>query len=254
MGADGMKVALVFFTYSGDAELLREAVKAVPRLRARGHEVAVWVADDAASPLRPEDVPEGVRYLRTEFERGGNLNGAACVAGMADVYRCIMAAGEYRWLVKLDCDTWLNSLAWLEGVDDTRHSIVGTVHVRDYVSGACYALSRCAVEVLVAALRTPKWRGAAARGKCEDRVFFYMCRELCGGELGRPARGDEPHPLRLWHDWQGERVSVERLVDAAAVDFKRCRWESPVEAWAADRVEALARMREYASFLLTGKR
>lgn len=244
-----MRVALVFFTYAGDAELLAEAVKAVPALRARGDVVDVYVADDAAAPLPADAVPEGVEYMRTDFARRGNLNGAECVRGMAEVYAGIMRRGGYRWLVKCDCDTWLNSLEWVRRVDAAVHSIVGTVHVRDYVSGACYAMSRWAVERVAEALRTPLWYGACERAMCEDKCFFYLCKEICGGELGRPARDGEPHPLRLYHDWMhAPRVELASLADAAAVDFKRCRWHSPAAAWSEDRAEGLARMRAYAAW------
>ena len=78
-----MNVALVFFTYEGDAALLELAVQAAPRLRRQGHTVDVYVVDDAAKPLAVP--PAGCRYRQTGFARRGNLNGAECVVGMVDV-------------------------------------------------------------------------------------------------------------------------------------------------------------------------
>lgn len=243
----GMNVALVFFTYAGDAELLELAVKAGPWLRGQGHAVDVYVMDDAAAPLAVP--PAGCRYRQTRFERCGNLNGAECVAGMVQAYEEVFERGVYEWVVKVDADTFVNDLEWLRGVPGV---FAGTVHVGDYCSGACYALKRAGVEWLRERMVEPSWRGAAQRGFCEDKVIFNMCR-LSG--LGVHAvRADGVPDGKLWHDWEGVRLPMAELTRAAAVDFKRCRWNSRAEFWEADRAEGLQRMREYVNFLSSYER
>lgn len=240
-----MKVALCFFCYKNDAELLDCALRAVPRLRAAGDEVVVYLADDAAAPL--ESLPgwqvEGVEYMRTGFERRGNLNGAECVRGMVEVYAGIMREGGYDWVIKADCDTVVNGLDWLRGCDA---DFVGTVHVNGHVSGSCYAISRRGVELLEAALATPRWYGAAERAWCEDKALYNICRCVGGRVEGREGGGNAIGGQLLYHDWLVQpRVPLELLREAAAVDFKACRWNSKRERWQQDAVEGLARMREY---------
>lgn len=237
-----MNVALVFFTYEGDAALLELAVQAAPRLRRQGHAVDVYVVDDAARPLAVP--PAGCRYRRTEFARGGNLNGAECIVGMVDVYDDVFRGGVYEWVIKADCDTFVNDVEWLRGVQGV---FAGTVHVNRHCSGSCYALRRDGVEWLRARLAEPSWRGAAQRGYCEDRVLFNMCR-MSGMGVHALAANGRPDGM-LWHDWKGERLAPKELTRAYAVDFKRCRWDSKPENWAADAVEGLQRMREYVNFL-----
>lgn len=244
-----MKCALVFFTYKGDAQLLATALRAVPQLTRGGNEVACYVVDDAAAPLGRESLPKWVHYMRTEFNRGGNLNGLECIAGMVGVYDAVMARGAYDWLIKADCDTYINGLEWLRGVDPEVFSFVGTVHVNDHASGACYAMSARGVATVKHALEEAKWRGAAERGHCEDKVLYNICKVI-GNVLGRPARTGEPHPLRLCHDWELlPRADFLELRQAAAVDFKRCRWNSKRELWQQDAAEAVARMEQYADYV-----
>lgn len=238
-----MKVALVFFAYSGDEDLLNMAVQAVPRLRAQGHVVDCYVLDDAASPL--DMPPKGCRYWRTEWPRMGNLNGVECIVGMVEEYAAIFATGGYDWVVKADCDTFVNSFDWLEVLDAREVAFAGTVHVSNYCSGACYAVSRGAVKWLREKLQDRMWRGKAERGHCEDKVLCNMC---------RVAPGMRVHALdgrvggvtgKLCHAWQGEPLPFEELREAYAVDFKACRWNSPPDRWEDDAVQAVEQMSNY---------
>lgn len=246
-----MKIAMVFFCYAGDAALLRQALRAVPVLRAAGAAVDVFLCDDAAAPLGVDNVPEWVRYYRqTGFYRGGNLNGLQCIEGMVEVYADIMTVRRYAWVVKVDCDTYVNSLEWLRRVDAGLFSFVGTVHVNNHASGACYAVSRGGVELLAGAMREARWRGAAERARCEDRVLYNICRCVGNNVLGRPARDGRPHPLRLCHDWELlPRADFSELRQAAAVDFKRCRWNSEPGQWQQDAAVAVERMKQYADYV-----
>lgn len=238
-------MALVFFTYAGDAEFLELSVQAATRLRRQGHAVDVYVADDAAAPLAK--VPSGCKRWMTRFKRRGNLNGAECICGMVDVYNAIFKNGFYEWVLKVDSDTFVNSLDWLHGVSAQDYALAGTVHRKDYCTGPCYAVSKNGAEWLRDRLHEPSWRGAAERGFCEDKVIYNMCK-FSGLKLHVLKLEGEPHG-KLWHDWEGVQLPFEELQRAYAVDFKFSRWDSKPENWAADAAAGLQRMREYVNFL-----
>lgn len=248
--AERLSVALVFFCYREDGELLELAVQAVPGLRAGGDEVDVFLVDDAAAPLEGAvgSSVAGVEYMQSAFDRRGNLNGAECVCGMAEIYEALAKRG-YDWVVKCDCDTFLNSLDWVRGV---RADYVGTRHVHDYGSGACYALSKRGCMLLAEAMREPLWQGAAGRAYCEDKAIFHIVRCRGGVMELRENGGNVCAPELLVHEWLAEApMSMEELSKAAAVDFKRCRWNSKAEAWRGDRESALVRMKEYVDLQFT---
>ena len=242
-----MNVGLVYFCYRGDEVLLGMALQAAERLRRRGDAVTVYLLDDVKAPL--EVVPPGVVYKRTSFERGGNLNGLECIVGMVDEYERILRVGGHEWLVKVDCDTFLNSLDWLRGLSCREVAFSGTIHVNDHCSGACYAVSRAGVECLQTRLQEPSWRGKAARGFCEDKVIYHMSRLSGLDVLALRNEGNELDGS-LYHDWLAvERVHPRELLRAYAVDFKACRWNSRPEYWEQDAITALERMKQFCDYL-----
>jgi len=241
-----MNVALCFFSYAKDEELLKLALEAVPFLRAAGDKVVPYVLDDASAPL--DMPPHGARYWRTSFDRGGNLNGLPCIMGMVDEFEAIMRGGAHDWLLKVDCDTFVNNLDWLRGLRPRETAFAGTIHVNEHCSGACYAVSREGVEVLHARLQCPSWQGKAARGYCEDKVLFHMSR-LSG--LNVHAFRNDRNELdgSLYHDWLAtERKEPRELMKSYAVDFKACRWNSRPEYWEQDAITAYERMKQYVEF------
>lgn len=247
-----MNVAIVYFTYERDAELLGLSLQAVDRLRAAGDNVSVYVFDDASAPLA--EVPAGVVYEQTSFERKGNLNGLVCVDGMLDVYERVFAETGADWLVKQDCDTFMNDLEWLRDKDVERVGQVGSKHVNDFCSGACYALSRAGVAAVRERLSDAAMRKRAGKAWCEDRVIGRVLEttELHIEWLG--SIYNEPKEGVLYHDWMNDgEAGMELLVVPFAVDFKRCRWNSVPENYEADRETALARMRKYVEFWKQGK-
>lgn len=249
-----MKIAICFFSYEKDAALLNAALRGVKRLQEMNPAdvLDVYVYDDAAAPMGREAVPGWVEYAVTEFDRKGNLNGLECILGQLGIYAGLVeGAAGYDWVIKVDSDTYINTLEWLRGVDARKVGYVGTNHVEDYGSGSCYALSRVGAAGVKSLLEREVIRKRCAVASCEDRVFCRLCRMTgLGMELRRNAE-NEIKPLMLYHDWWhgGARVELVQLVEAAAVDFKRCRWHTPAETWEDDRALALERMEAYADMM-----
>lgn len=247
MRITNMNVGLVFFAYKNDEPLLRLALEAVPRLRAAGDNVEVFVFDDASAPLSAP--PRGVKYQQTHFDRGGNLNGLQCIQGMLEAYARVMAYGRFSWLIKADCDTFVNNIEWLRDLDAKSTAFAGTIHVNDHASGACYALSREGVAVLQERMLCPSWQGKASRGYCEDRVFYHMSR-LSGLDIAAFRNDANALDGPLFHAWlAARRYEPAELLKAYAVDFKACRWNSRPEDWEQDAATALERMTEYCNFI-----
>lgn len=240
-----MKVAIVFFSYRDDAVLLGYALQAVRRLRERGYEVDAFVRDDAAAPL--VEVPAGCDYKLTSFKRCRNLNGCECVAGMLSEYAAIVDGGGYDWVVKADCDTYINDLEWLRVGDGVIH--VGTSHVDGYCSGSCYALSRDGVARLVDYMADEVVRKRVQRAWCEDKAISRMS-IICGQAMVKENSVNALREGYLYHDWYDKSAGFAELRQAAAVDFKRCMWNSTPGAYDVDRDSALERMAGYVDFLL----
>lgn len=97
------------FTYSGDEELVQLCVQ---RLREADRTAVVYLADDARAPMRR--VPNDCHRVTTRFPRGGSLNGMGAVLGVLDsLCWCMQHAGA-SYIVKLDADTMLCRVGWLQ--------------------------------------------------------------------------------------------------------------------------------------------
>ncbi len=92
---------IFIFTYKQDAPLLPLCLKHAAQ---HGH---VIVVDDASSPAIDADAAKDLgahEYVRTSFDRGGNLNGSAAIRGMLETYRDY---GSSEWVMQCDSDTLL---------------------------------------------------------------------------------------------------------------------------------------------------
>ena len=118
----------VIFTYPRDYGIATVGARALMRVG-----VSPVLAIDVSDPI-PEI--EGVECITTDFKRGGNLNGTVCVRGILATLAS-QADGD-RYVLKVDSDTLVRGLRWLEGRDECA---VGLRHtgIRDFY-GACYAL------------------------------------------------------------------------------------------------------------------
>ena len=101
-----MRIAICFFSYNKDTELLKQALRGVKRLREKNLEdtIDAYVFDDHNAPLEQELLPEWVNYAQTTFDRCRNLNGLECVQGMLSVFADLVSKG-YEWVIKADSDT-----------------------------------------------------------------------------------------------------------------------------------------------------
>lgn len=172
-----MRIAVVFFTYGGDEDLLRLAVEGAKRLQGReGCTVDIYVYDQADRPL--SEPPPGVEYTRTTFDRGGNLNGLECVDAMAAIYAAL--GWYYDWIIKADSDAIIRDLDWVLAFDPTATSMVGSSHKgQKHIHGSCYAVSADGAQAMQRALSEPKNREEIARIRCEDWAFTLLA-DTCG--------------------------------------------------------------------------
>lgn len=239
-----MNIAIVYFSYAGDAPLLHQALRAIPHLRAYGDRIDVFVVDDSAAPLPTP--PRGVHYHTSTFNRCGNLNGLDCILGMARTYAQILSCAHYDWIIKTDCDTYINHLHWLRNLDPAHCLFTGTTHAHDYPSGPCYAISAAGVRAVNDLLSDPIWQGKAVRGHCEDRVFYHLAKHS-GHTLTIP-HAPTPTPNALFHDWTPSTpLPLSDLIPPYAVDFKTCRWNSHPSTWPQHSATALSRLTAYAN-------
>ena len=247
-----MKIAICFFSYEKDAELLNVALRGVKRLREKNPDDVfdVMVCDDAAAPMGRDAVPDWVEYVQTDFDRRGNLNGLECVQGMLQVYAGLVERGGYDWVIKMDSDTYINSLEWLREVDARSTAHVGTCYREDYGSGSCYALSAAGIAGLQVLMAEEAVQRRVDIAKCEDRVFCRLSRMTGLAVDCRCNEQNEIVPRMLYQDWLvAEFAPLELLAGAAAVCFKRCMWHTGVETYASDRAGAEVRMAAYADMM-----
>lgn len=148
----GRKWCVCIFTFGGDAVALGQCIRGLKRLRERcervGGELSIYVYDDGEHPL--PYAPAGVEYEKTWFERGGNLNGVACVQGELLCMLKAAKASEAEVVVKLDSDTVVQDLGWMweefarsEYVDHVGVVLNGEM---DWASGVCYGIRGSSIE------------------------------------------------------------------------------------------------------------
>ena len=246
-----MNVAIVFSAFGGDAPLLRQALRAIPRLRAANPQdrIDAFVLDDAAHPL-PE-APEGVRYARTAWNRGGNLTGLENMRGMAEELARI-GGGGYDWIVKTDCDTFLNSLDWLRACSARGLALAGTMTAGShFCRGICYALTPALARKWRAQLASPAVQARIRRGKGQEDVCFtrlaYDAIAKVYAFTYAPAAPEAPCAVFAWRT--AGRAPADIAASHYAATFKRCTMNKPPEQKSAFIEEAAERMKAYADAL-----
>lgn len=167
-----MKIAIVFFTQTQDAEYIAQMTSELQTLRANNPEYIfdAFVYDDAAAPLPA--VPDGVTYQQTTFERGGGLNGLACMDGMLATCADVVASG-YDLAFKASCNLALQKIEWMLDEQLNYHDFIG---IRENLldETPCYALNAKAIAAMQTLLSDSIMRKRAAIGNQADAVICRL--------------------------------------------------------------------------------
>lgn len=227
------------FTYSEDEELVQLCVQ---RLREADRAAVVYLADDARAPMRR--VPNGCHRVATRFPRGGSLNGMGAVLGVLDsLCWCMQHAGASS-IVKLDADTMLCRVEWLQEHPEAEYLACEKLEAFR-PAGNCYRITceaaRAALEYLQGRQRdgmtNPGWYWP------EDRTIFdalRMVNRRC--EL-------VPYSLRL-SQGMGDTIPLPaQLATASVIHCGEPVKDASAAMVRASRPHVLLRMRLLADFI-----
>lgn len=167
-----MKIAIVFFTQTQDAEYIAQMTSELQTLRTNNPDYIfdAFVYDDAAAPLPA--VPDGVTYQQTTFERGDGLNGLACLDGMLATCADVVASG-YDIAFKASCDLALQKIEWMLNERLNHYDFIG---IRENMQDEtpCYAMNAKAIGALQALLGDAVMRKRAAIANQADAVICRL--------------------------------------------------------------------------------
>lgn len=140
-----MKTIILYFSYSGDAELLAASVK---RLRQWEPSIPVLVADDAADPMPDGILGSDIQVFKTRFNRGGTGKGLEAVLGELRTMRDAMLCAKADYCIKLDPDVWVSDLRpLLPGANTPEPDFLGCEGARALLPMGCaYRVSKWAVK------------------------------------------------------------------------------------------------------------
>lgn len=256
-----MKLAIVYFTYNKDVELLNQSLRGVRRLQEKYSDwtIDVYICDDARHPL--DEVPDEWNRIQTDFDRRGNLNGIPCIEGMLKVHADIFDKGDYDWTVKTDSDTYINNLDWLANIDPEETAQVGTYQKEGFNAGACYAFSKAGVKAMLELLENdPIIRRRCSADYKEDQAMTNLARRTHLRVVHHLNGMDNIDPKALFnhfyfHNDSNEEIverTVEELTGAGAVAFKKWRWHGLVMFYyGTEDLRAISSMTEYADYVET---
>lgn len=255
-----MKLALCYFTYSKDKQLLELSLRSVERLRRVRPDVetTVYLIDDGKSPI--ETLPDGTDYyLKTFWDRKRNLNGVENFYGMLETYKEIIKGG-YDWVVKIDSDTYVNDWDWLDNIDGEKTVSVGMYNHLWFPHGCIYALSAKGVAEIDKVASRDSVRVRMSRGTaCED-VMFGALAMMTGMQMERMnIRGNVLGGNRGGYqdfEWDGkpyipkvENPDPALLFKHISVTFKQNSNRHTDAECDAYREDAIARMKDYADWV-----
>lgn len=116
-----MKIALIYFTYDKDEDLLFETITSSKYFN-DDNEYDIYVIDDANHPMK--NIPDNCIYKQTYWDRGANLTSVIGFKEIIKEYKQIIDKG-YDWVIKIDPDTWINNLNFIEKSDSLKYSKIG---------------------------------------------------------------------------------------------------------------------------------
>lgn len=256
-----MKIALCFFSFSKDRFLLAQALRALPRLRQDTRdEIHPFIFDDSASPIG-QDFFAGqfINYSLTSFNRCGNLNGTACVQGMAQCFRQVFDAVSPDFLIKADSDCFINDFNFLRTVDPASVGGGGNFSELHFAHGCLYAITaRGLAEIEYQLSRTDivARMNAAKNPVNEDRIFSLLIRMRGLGQFCLDAFRNRLENSRACYqdiNWATvkrlENPSYEKMLKHCGVSFKEHTYRTRSEEERdANRADALIRMQAYADW------
>lgn len=243
---------IFIFTYEKDAPLLPLCLS---HAVAHGRVVVVDQADAPATNEAEALALGAAEYTRTSWDRGGNLNGAACVRGMLETYA---AHGTDEWVMQVDSNLLLfRPEVLLEGTE--AFDMVGQCSGRTdaaraksplhWVSGGGMLLRRRMLAPMLARLEDPKIVERIEGGRrWSDMVLTALCR-MCGGRV--QLYSYEAAPVRQnvyrrisWHTFDAPELNCMCQHSAAVhVSPRGLAGETPEER----NVAVLAAMEELAA-------
>ncbi len=157
-----MNAPAVIFTHPPDYAKAAMATLAAKRCGLN----VTWVIDQADTA---EGIPPSIPIVRSVSNRNGNLRGLEWISEQLAIMASVGAGHE--WLIKIDSDTLIDRLDWLESAAD-HHHLVGTFighgePLPPRLFGGCYAIRSNQIE------RTRQRVGAMTIGPCEneDRII-----------------------------------------------------------------------------------
>lgn len=162
-----MTILVVTFTYRGDEQLARFGAESLQTLRKLypQHKIIHYLIDDASNPFEtPYEETENTRYIQTDFDRHGCIYGTEAFANSVRTTRAAALEVNADWVVKLDSDTVLMSLDFL----DEQYDLIGSSRKGEkkfYTWGGCVAYKVQAVRDIAAAV--------------EDKDYLHGLELLC---------------------------------------------------------------------------
>lgn len=164
------KLCFLTFNFPRDYALA-EAIHAPLREQFRGIADFVWVVESKHAGV---PVPEGVKVLVRDFDRGGSLCYTEALHAMTRIYAEL--ADEYAGIVKLDADTYLHEpFIWTDYIADGGDvAYIPHFKNRGAGNGCCYALSARAAKVFSRVPPSQFDQRAYSVGGREDMFFTSL--------------------------------------------------------------------------------
>lgn len=205
--------SVVTFTFRDDSDCAVQCARSVGRLG-----LPHYLIEDAAAPLsltaRGGIAAVGGRIETSHHPRGGNLNGLANLEAQLTAFSAVAAATGSLWVVKLDSDTIIQNLTWLDGAEGA--AAVCFRQRKWWFQGPCYALSVSALGLMrQAILERPHLLSPLAPQYPEDVATGWLACAVAGPERVRAVAGYPDGPgIAHWHFKGGAEADLCRPFSA----------------------------------------